>query len=102
MGEKTRAEGTIANTVRERKHNWPKNAGKMQFFICACGNHGYFSGFFWMRAVRMEQRDILFSLSDSKQLEGDSKQLAMVRSETWESDRWERHGKNWKKESRRR
>jgi hypothetical protein len=45
MGEKTRAEGTIANTARERKRNWPENAGKMQFFIYACGNHGHFSGF---------------------------------------------------------
>jgi hypothetical protein len=58
MGEKTRAEGTIANTARERKRDWAKNAGKMLFFISACGNHGYFSGFSWMPAVRKEHRDI--------------------------------------------
>jgi hypothetical protein len=45
LSEKIRAEGTIANTARERKRNWPKNAGKMQFFVRACGNRGYFSGF---------------------------------------------------------
>jgi hypothetical protein len=63
MGEKTGADGTIANTARERKCNWPKNAGKMQFFIGTCGNRRYFSGLFGTPAVRMEQRDILLSLA---------------------------------------
>jgi hypothetical protein len=45
MGEKTRAEGTIAKAVRERKSNWLKNAGKMRFFLAGCGKKRCFSGF---------------------------------------------------------
>src|ERR1041384_3543743 len=41
-GEKTRAEGTIANEIWERKCNWAKT----QFLMNACGKRGYFGGFF--------------------------------------------------------
>jgi hypothetical protein len=57
MGEKTGADGTIAKAARERKYNWPKNAGKMQFFIGTCGNRRYFSGFFGCR--RFERNSVI-------------------------------------------
>jgi hypothetical protein len=44
MSEKTRAEGTIANTVGERKGVQAKNAGKTQFLVNGCGNRRDFRG----------------------------------------------------------
>jgi hypothetical protein len=70
-----------------------KNTGKMQFFIGVSGNRGFFSGF--LDARGFEWNSVIFF-----SLEGDSQQFEVVRSRTRESDRWERHGRNWKKESR--
>src|ERR1043165_9784522 len=49
VGEKTRAEGTIANTARERKSNWQENAVKMLVSRRRCGKRPIFSGFSWCR-----------------------------------------------------
>jgi hypothetical protein len=75
MGEKTGADGTIAKALRERKCNWPKNTGKMQFFIGTCGNRRYFSGFFGCRGF--ERNSVIFFAFG-----GYSQRLKVIRSET--------------------
>jgi len=78
LGEKTRAEGTIANAARERKRNCPKNAGKTQFLITGCGNRGHFSGF---PSPEPPQRAlaILLACGSAKRDTGDQRMKAACR-----------------------